>query len=97
MCAGFQAHLPWASCLEYDQSPTLNSSVLMENWHCPDCYSKELNDQCHHDYGDNYTFYNGECTYYKDYCMEHINTTTDEMNQCDNDGTTVNDIIKGEK
>ena len=94
MCAGFQANLPWASCLENDQSPTINSSMLMEDWHCPDCYSKELNGQCHDQYGENYTFYNGECTYYQEYCMAHdFDAPFNVSNKC-NETTTVADLIK---
>ena len=69
MAAGFQKNLPWGSCLDVDTHPTLESSNEMANWHSPDCFTQELNDQCEKDYHS--TFYKGHCVSYKEYCMDH--------------------------
>ena len=93
IAAGFQKNLPWASCLEDGVVPSSNSSSLMPDWHSPDCYSKELNDECHNSFGTDYTFYNGSCITNTKYCEAHgvspINTST-----CNDE--VVADIIKNE-
>ena len=93
MSAGFQKYLPWESCLKHDQTPALNSSTLMADWHDPNCYSKDLNEQCQSTYGLSYTFYNGQCTFNEEYCKAHgFDPYQGSYNNCDSD-TTVQEVI----
>ena len=85
--AGFQKHLPWETCLEHNQIPTLNRS--MPDWHEPNCYVKELGEECAET--GNYTFYNGQCTSFPEYCTAHGFKTPDG-DHCDAN-TTVSDVL----
>ena len=87
--AGFQKYLPWESCLEHNQIPTLNTS--MPDWHEPNCYVKELGEQCAETY--NSTFYNGQCTSFHDYCSAHgFNPPYLDDDHCDAN-TTVSEVL----
>ena len=84
--AGMQSELPWTSC-----------EVLEgEDWHTPDCYTRELGQTCRESCNETNpgfdfacTWYNGTCTLMKDYCIAHgfdggvdneTNTTTIQYN-----------------
>ena len=92
LCAGFQKNLPWASCLETGVEPSMNSS--MEDWHTPDCYSIELDSQCKKKYNDSLlTFYNGSCTSYNNYCIEHEYTGYAEEKESCYTSTDINGTL----
>ena len=88
MCAGFQKHLPWASCLDGDQLPTNDSSIEMADWHTPDCFSQKLEKHCQNNYNDT-TFYDGKCTSYDVFCKAHNYNNSDGIH-CDENTTVAN-------
>ena len=81
--AGMQRELPWLSCADG------------EDWHTPDCYTREIGISCRANFMnykdcDNSTaciWYNGTCTNMFNYCIGHgytdgfdAGTTVEEVN-----------------
>ena len=65
MFASFQRELPWTNCADG------------EEWHTPNCYSRELAKQCRTQQEDinsshlAWTWYNGSCIDMTTYCIQH--------------------------
>ena len=65
MFAGMQSPLPWINCNDG------------EEWHTPDCYTREIAQQCRQDKFDNhstdlaYIWYNASCVAMEMYCKAH--------------------------
>ena len=68
--AGMQSELPWTSC-EITEG---------EDWHTPNCYTRELGESCRMSFNQPVnncnddvacTWYNGSCTTMEEYCIGH--------------------------
>ena len=67
--AGMQSELPWLSCSDG------------EDWHTPNCYTREIGISCRKEFADNITssncnsvactWYNATCTDMENYCVSH--------------------------